>query len=113
MVFCSKNLTIGVFISSLFSSYISIENNVITGTAGRHYDQFLVYRNERNCIFRPILFFKDLKIKEFRNYSAEFMLRSNRIDLYSMPDVLELTNEFLEMSEVAANKPLVRVLEFY
>ena len=107
MAFCSKNLTIGVFLGSLTSPYLSIEKNVVTGIAGRYYDQFLVYRNERNCIFQPILFFKDAKRKELRNYSAEFMLRSNQIDLYSLPDALELKNEFLEMSEVAANKPLV------
>ena len=47
MALCSmRNLTIGVLVNPN-EEFVNLQNNIITGVYGRHYDNFLVNRDQR------------------------------------------------------------------
>ena len=46
MTFCFDNLTIGVY-DRLFHKILAIQNNIITGFVGKHYDGLYAGRKKR------------------------------------------------------------------
>lgn len=104
MALCSMNLTIGVY-SYAPTELIDIKDNVIVGVMGKIYDNYMVHRGKRDCKFSHIYYFKEEE-KETNDtvnaFSANYLMRKNRLDFYSRPKPIGYIKSHLEMTKTAS-----------
>ena len=104
MALCSKNLTIGVY-SWAPSEFIDIRNNVIVGVMGKYYDQYMVHKEERNCKFSHVYYFKEedqQTNKSMKMFSADYLMRKNLMDFYSRPKPIGYLRNHLETTKITS-----------
>lgn len=96
MPLCTLNITLGILEAKIF---LTIEPKRLSGPFGKDYDDFFVFKNQRNCLFVPVLGFSkdDLGEKE-GNSSALIMMQNNQVDVYTI---------FYDMTFVPYDDPFV------
>ena len=104
MALCTSNLTLAVYVRRKEFLGVSPEGNRLTGIIGKFLDDFFVFKNQRNCTFWQIDYFKKDEDKEGyeSNDTAVYLLKKGFIDLYPLPEDISYVKSYLETSKTTS-----------
>ena len=104
MALCTSNLTLAVNARQKEFLGVAPEGNRLTGMIGKFLDNFFVFKNQRNCTFWQVDYFKKDEDKEGyeSNDTAIYLMKKGDIDLYPLPEDISYVKSYLEMSKTTS-----------